>query len=77
MVGSAAPIEVYNLANGPVQLFARKHGNEEGGTHKFHGGQENGKGEGEYDAPKLPILWHAVGEFVGGLGPEGGWMGWW
>jgi len=29
-------------------------------THKFYCSQENGEGEGEYDAPKLPILRHAL-----------------
>jgi hypothetical protein len=66
IVGSAAPIEVYDLISLKVQIHCLLEG--EGATHKFYGGEEDGKREGEYNTPKLPILWHAVGEIVGRLG---------
>ena len=30
-------------------------------THKLHGGEEDGKSEGKYDAPELPVLRYAMG----------------
>ncbi len=38
-------------------LWARR--NEEM-TDKFYGGQEDGECQGYYNAPELPVLWHAM-----------------
>jgi hypothetical protein len=45
IVGSAAPMEVYKSVNLNVRFrrFARRRGNEEGMTYKFHGGQKDGQ----------------------------------
>jgi hypothetical protein len=68
IVGSAAPMEVYKSVdlNLPFVRFAsRGHGNKEGTTYKFYGGQKDGQCEGENDAPELPILWYAMREIIG------------
>jgi len=42
-------------------------------AHKFDGGQEDGKCEGKYDTPELPILWHGMVMMAvigGGRSPE-------
>jgi hypothetical protein len=73
IVGSAVPIEVYDLESLKIQFRCSLGGKVR--THKFYSGDEGGKYEGEYDTPKHPILWHAFGEIVRRLG--GGRPGWW
>jgi hypothetical protein len=73
IVGSAVPIEVYDLGNLKVQFHCSLRG--KGRTHKFYSGDKGGKCEGEYDTPKHPILWHAFGKIVRRLGR--GRPGWW
>jgi hypothetical protein len=74
MVGSAAPIAVYNMVHFsipksmPLRLLAG--GVTKEVTHKFHGGQENRDSEGEYDAPELPILWHGLVAILGSTWPK-------
>ena len=71
IVGRAAPIAVYDVL---CVEYTGLRG--EDMTHEFYGGQENREPEGEYDAPELPVLRHAIvsgGFCLGrGAGPFGG-----
>ena len=60
IVGSAAPIPVYTFFYPGVASVQRLRQKKKEMIHKFYCSQEDRKCQGEYDAPKLPILRHTV-----------------